>query len=59
MDEKRRDAGIAPLTITGALATMISAWNISGIWSGIACMLSAVVTIGLVWMMTGGFDERD
>lgn len=49
------------ITILMMIATVISGWNITGLWSGIVTMICAVCTVMLVNEITGGieYDEEN
>lgn len=47
------------ITILMAIATVISGWHITDVWTGVVTMICAVVTVLLVNEIIGGFEYGD
>lgn len=45
------------ITILMAITTVISAWNIMNLWSGMVTALCAVITIWQIYELVGGMDD--
>lgn len=45
------------ITILSGITSIISGFNISGLWTGITALLSAAITLALIYTYTGGFDD--
>lgn len=43
----------------GVVSTVITGWHVEGIATGLACLFSALATIGIFYYLIGGQHERD
>lgn len=43
----------------GVVSTVITGWHVEGIATGLACLFSALATIGIFYFLIGGQNERD
>ena len=43
----------------GVVSTVITGWHVDGIATGLACIFSALATMGIFYYLIGGENERD